>query len=74
MRRRKTNPPRLPRGRGPMRIVAFIERRTQADIIEKILQHCGPWGEPRPRAPPKFTRAVDLGPEYILIDQFLANL
>jgi hypothetical protein len=54
--------------RSPLRsggLSTLIERRTQADVIEKILRHCGLWIEPGPRAPPKFTLAVDLDPEYI---------
>jgi hypothetical protein len=69
----ETDPLVCPRCGGQMRIVAFIERRTQADVIEKILRHCGLWVEPGPRAPPKFTLAAELEPEYIPIDEFLAN-
>ncbi len=29
-----------------------IETR-QADVIRKILEHCGPWHDPPPRAPPR---------------------
>ena len=35
-----------------MRIVSFIEAR-QEEVIRKTLQHCGPWHDPPPRAPPK---------------------
>jgi hypothetical protein len=34
-----------------MKIIAFIEAR-QGDILRKILEHCGPWHDPPPRAPP----------------------
>jgi hypothetical protein len=36
---------------GQMKILAFIEA-PQADVIEKILRHCGPWRPSSPRAPP----------------------
>ncbi len=41
---------------GQMKIVSFIER-CQADVIERILRHCGRWEGPlrtlaSPRAPP----------------------
>ena len=34
-----------------MKVVAFIEP-PQADVIEKILRHCGLWQACSPRAPP----------------------
>ena len=34
-----------------MKIVAFIEAR-QGEVIRKILEHCGLWHDPPPRAPP----------------------
>lgn len=34
-----------------MKVVAFIEP-PQAEVIEKILKHCGLWQEPASRAPP----------------------
>ena len=36
---------------GQMKVVAFIEP-PQADVIEKILRHCGLWNPSSPRAPP----------------------
>ena len=36
---------------GQMAVVAFIEP-PQADVVEKILQHCGLWRSSAPRAPP----------------------
>tara|TARA_B100001123_G_C14771575_1_gene812925 strand:+ start:185 stop:565 length:381 start_codon:yes stop_codon:yes gene_type:complete len=36
---------------GQMKVVSFIEL-PQADVIEEILQHCGLWQSPTPRAPP----------------------
>ncbi len=38
-----------------MRIIAFIEKRNQYDVIERILKHCNLWREPAKRAPPKFS-------------------
>ena len=50
-----------------MRIIAFLEKRDQADLIEKILKHCGLWERPPSRAPPEETEpeqgTLDL--EYI---------
>ena len=34
-----------------MKIISFIEAR-QDGVIRKILDHCGLWQEPPPRAPP----------------------
>jgi hypothetical protein len=34
-----------------MKIISFIEGH-QADVIEKILRHCGLWKEEPPRPPP----------------------
>ena len=34
-----------------MEVIAFIEP-PQADVIEKILRHCGLWHAASPRAPP----------------------
>ena len=34
-----------------MKIVAVIEAR-QGEVIRKILEHCGLWHDPPPRAPP----------------------
>jgi hypothetical protein len=52
-----------------MKIISFIEKHNQYDVIEQILKHCNLWVEPVPRAPPKFT----LEPEYIPMDKFLAD-
>ena len=37
-----------------MKIAAFIETR-QADLIRKILEHCGFWHDPPSRSPPSAT-------------------
>jgi len=52
-----------------MRIIAFIEKRDQYDVIKRILKHCNLWIESVPRAPPTFI----LEPEYIPMDEFLAD-
>lgn len=82
------NPLRCPKCRGEMKIIAFIERRDQPDVVEKILKHCNLWGKPESRGPPHFAEAtrgrpnfelaaeeIDfiLEPEYVPIDEFLAN-
>ncbi len=36
---------------GQMKVIAFIEP-PQADVIEKILRHCGLWRPSTPRPPP----------------------
>jgi len=63
-----------PKCGGEMKIVAFIEKRDQAKVIERILKHCGLWFEPAghvSRAPP--SSAPVLENEYIPIEEFLAN-
>ena len=60
-----------------MKIVAFIEKRDQADVIERILKHCGLWDRPASRAPPQATGppvqpVLDL--EYVNDDEFLMAL
>ena len=35
-----------------MRIISFIEAKNQADVINRILKHCGLWKEKEPRPPP----------------------
>ncbi len=37
---------------GAMRIIAFIERKDQPQVVERILKHCGLWNPPGSRAPP----------------------
>jgi hypothetical protein len=43
---------------GQMKVIAFIEP-PQADVIEKILRHCGLWCASSPRAPPADGDPVD---------------
>ncbi|MCK5843861.1 MAG: hypothetical protein KAG97_04080, partial [Victivallales bacterium] len=60
-----------------MRIIAFIERKDQPQVVEGILKHCDLWIEPEELAPPGFTLEPACGelvePEYIPIDEFFAN-
>ena len=42
---------------GQMKVVSFIEP-PQADVIEKILQHCGLWQSRSARAPPEVQELV----------------
>ena len=42
---------------GQMKVVAFIEP-PQADVIERILRHCGLWRDASPRPPPEGNVAV----------------
>jgi len=46
------DPLRCPRCGGTMKVIAFIEAH-QGDVIRRILQHCGLWQDPPPRAPPE---------------------
>ena len=47
----EVDPLLCPKCGGSMKIVAFIEKRDQADVIERILKHCGLWDRPASRAP-----------------------
>lgn len=66
-----------PKCGGTMKIIAFIEKHDQADVIEKILKHCGLWDRPVSRAPPRVTDPP-LQPvtelSYVDIDEFLMAL
>ena len=66
-----------PKCGGTMKIVAFIEKRDQADVIEKILKHCKLWERQASRAPPQNTGppvqpVLDL--QYVDEDDFLMAL
>ena len=56
-----------------MTIVAFVEQKDQADVIERILKHCQLWNDYPPRAPPKPAAAseFELEVEYVDFDEFL---
>ena len=42
-----------------MKIVAFIERRSQPAVVERILRHCGLWEDAAARGPPAATPTQD---------------
>jgi hypothetical protein len=48
----EADPLLCPRCGGQMAIIAFLEKRDQAGVIQKILRHCGLWEDPPARAPP----------------------
>jgi hypothetical protein len=53
-----------------MKVIAFIEP-PQADVIEKILRHCGLWNPPPARGPPVGDPSVhdpDQPPELTYVD------
>lgn len=73
----EVDPLLCPKCGGIMKIVAFIEKRDQADVIEKILKHCDLWHQPASRAPPQATGppiqpVLDLS--YVDTDEFLMAL
>ena len=79
----EVDPLSCPECGGQMAVVAFIEP-PQADVVEKILQHCGLWRSSAPRAPPatahqegmEVARRSDSESNeltYIDMDTFLAN-
>jgi len=59
----EVDPLACPKCGGIMKVVSFIEP-PQAEVIEKILRHCGLWPEPDCRPPPEtngLARALDFG-------------
>jgi hypothetical protein len=69
----ETDPLKCPNCGGQMKIVAFIERKDQPDVIEKILRHCGLWTETKERSPPVEPETVPFERIYVPMDEFLAN-
>jgi hypothetical protein len=65
----EVDPLKCPKCGELMHIIAMIEKRDQPEVVKKILKHCNLWTEAVSRAPPAFT----LEPEYIPMDEFLAN-
>lgn len=60
---------------GTMKIISFVERRDQPDVVEKILRHCGRWDRPASRAPPpEEPEQLTLELQYVDTDQFLMAL
>jgi hypothetical protein len=47
------DPLKCPKCGGTMRVVSFIEKATQASVVERILRHCGLWKDAAPRPPPQ---------------------
>ena len=57
-----------------MKIISFIERKDQPQVVEKILKHCGLWSQAPSRAPPQNPNGSEhLQPEvqFVPIDEFL---
>jgi hypothetical protein len=54
----ETDPLACPHCGSQMKVVSFIEP-PQADVIEKIMRHCGLWNPPPPRPPPAGGCPVD---------------
>ena len=61
---------------GTMKIISFIERRDQPDVVERILRHCDLWDRPASRAPPapNEPQQLDLELQYVDTDEFLMAL
>ncbi len=59
-----------------MKIIAFIERKDQPQVVKKILKHCGLWNQSPSRAPPQNPNGSELLPpevQFVPIDEFLAT-
>jgi hypothetical protein len=71
----ETDPLLCPHCGAEMKFIAFIERKDQADVIEKILKHCNLWNEPKRSLPPGIVPYGDddfiLVPEYAFYDETL---
>jgi len=63
-----------PRCGSEMRVISVIQNRDQPDLVEKILKHCGLWGRPASRAPPRPAEQLDLQLQYVDIDESLIAL
>jgi hypothetical protein len=48
---------------GRVPIISFIDK-CQADVVEKILRHCGLWKEAVSRPPPVVSRVAEQEPNY----------
>jgi hypothetical protein len=68
----EVDPLECPECGGAMKIISFIERR-QADVIQRILRHCGLWQgfirtHASPRAPPAAKSPMSSAPcEFVLV-------
>jgi hypothetical protein len=72
----EADPLKCPKCGATMKIVAFLERRDQPAVVERILKHCGLWDDHRARAPPKppIQDQLNLEVEYIDTEAFLQAL
>jgi len=73
----ETDPLLCPKCGTRMRIVSFLERRSQPAVVEKILRHCGLWEDTAARGPPAAAPTQDqlaLELQYVDTDEFLAAL
>lgn len=68
----EVDPLKCPKCGGQMRIISFLEKKDQADVIEKILRHCGLWVELAERAPPAKSAVIPFESVHVPIDEFLA--
>ena len=74
----EVDPLLCPKCGAQMKFIAFLERRDQAAVIQRILKHCGRWDDPVARAtpgpapPPPSQLLLEL--EYVDEDAFLAAL
>jgi hypothetical protein len=59
----EVDPLRCPDCGGEMKIISFINT-CQADVVEKILRHCGLWKEAVSRPPPVVSRVAEGEPNY----------
>jgi hypothetical protein len=57
----EVNPLLCPKCGGQMKIIAFIEKKDQSDVIKRILRHCGLWKDPPARAPPSVATVAGWG-------------
>jgi hypothetical protein len=72
----EANPLTCPHCGAEMRIVAFIDK-SNADVVHKILKHCGLWNNPPPpRAPPTTVSSAcgDAFAELTYDDSFFSQL
>ena len=73
----EVDPLKCPKCGGEMKVIAFIEKRDQPDVIEKILKHCGIWERAPPRtSPPDNAPSEQSQPEleYVDPEEYLAAL
>ena len=64
----EVDPLECPNCGGEMMIISFIEAKTQADVIKRILKHCGLWKDIVLRAPPIETKPPVSEPEETQYD------